>query len=466
MTAVQLVQRAQGVLKTFNEAGVLLAADVHVAIRLAQLGREPDERVQLAAALAVRAVRLGSVCVELARLADVAVDDPGVDVASLPWPEPVGLERAVRASPLVNNSGLAPLRVVDTDQGTLLYLDRYWRQEQTIRTELQERDDAPLPPPVRRERLHELFDGPAPDRQRVGAALAATRWTSVLAGGPGTGKTHTVARVLALLHEPGVRIALAAPTGKAAARLQEVVREQAAGLGLPDLEATTLHRLLGWRPDSSTRFRHDATNHLPYDVVVLDESSMVPLTMMARLLEALRPQTRLILVGDPDQLTSVDAGAVLGDLVARPASTSGARQAAALTRLRELVGGDLDAADDPDEAALSTAERARLGAGIVRLSRGRRFGGAIAELAVAVRTGDADRALALLHEGDPQISLVGPHSVDGAREDLRRADRRTRAAAAAGDVTEALRRLDDHRLLCAHREGPYGVRTWDRLAAE
>ena len=462
MTDARLVQRATGLLRTFNVAGVLAPADVHVALRLGRLGRERDERVLLATALAVRAVRLGSVCLELARLADVAVDDPEVDAAALPWPDLAEVEAALRASPLVTGplqGTLTPLRVVDTDDGVLLYLARYWRQEQTVRQALELRE-AGAPPAVDPVRLAELFGGPAPDRQRVGAALAATRWTTVLAGGPGTGKTHTVARVLALLDRPGLRVALAAPTGKAAARLSEAVQEQSTALGLAPLEAQTLHRLLGWRPGSSTRFRHHAGNHLPYDVVVLDESSMVTLTMMARLMEALRPQTRLILVGDPDQLTSVDAGAVLGDIAARPAPGP------AGSALLELVVDDLTAVDDVDEAALTDGERNRLGAGVVRLSRGRRFGGAIAELAVAVRRGDADRALELLHAGGPSLSFVAADETSALRRDAVDAAAAVTAAARAGDVPEALRHLEDARILCAHREGPYGVRNWDRQVRE
>ena len=151
---------------------------------------------------------------------------------------------------------------------------------------------------------------------------------TVLTGGPGTGKTTTVARLLALIAEQAElsgdgrpRIALAAPTGKAAARLQEAVAAEVAVLDevdqvrLGELRAVTLHRLLGSKPDTRARFRHDRGNRLPHDVIVVDETSMVSLTMMARLLEAVRPQTRLILVGDPDQLASVQAGAVLSDLV-------------------------------------------------------------------------------------------------------------------------------------------------------
>ena len=161
--------------------------------------------------------------------------------------------------------------------------------------------------------------------------MALTQSLTVLTGGPGTGKTTTVARLLALLAEqaslsgkPPLRIALAAPTGKAAARLLEAVQLEVDKLDavdrdrLPELKASTLHRLLRSRPDNSSRFRHHRENRLPHDVIVVDETSMVSLTLMARLLEAVRPDSRLLLVGDPDQLASVEAGAVLADHGRRP----------------------------------------------------------------------------------------------------------------------------------------------------
>ena len=449
-------QAATGLLRAFAEAGVLAAADVHVARRLGSLAREGDDQVLLATALAVRAVRLGAVCVDLRALRDVHVED--LDASALPWPDDAALEAALRRSPLVAGStvgDLRPLRLTDTDEGPLLHLVRYWRLERVVREVLAARD-ATRPPydeQVLADGLARHFPEPPPDRQRVAAALAVTRWTAVVAGGPGTGKTFTVARVLRLLldQQPGARIALAAPTGKAAARLQEQVAEQ--GLALP---AVTLHRLLGWRPDSRTRFRHDADDRLPHDVVVVDETSMVSLTMTARLLEALRPDARLVLVGDPDQLASVDAGAVLADLVARPVT------APVHPALERLVGADLAAADDPAEAALSPRERARLGGGVVRLSRGRRFGGAIAALAVAVRDGDADAALAVLTSGAPEVELTDDDA--GLRFDVVDAAARTTALAGAGDVEGALAALEEHRLLCAHRDGAHGVRDWDRAA--
>ena len=465
MTAVapHLAVRATGLLRTFHEAGVLAVADVQVARRLGALARESSEPVLLATALAVRAVRLGSVCIDLRLLREISVED--VDVAALPWPEHDVLVSALRRSPLVVGAlegTLRPLVLVDTDEGELLYLDRYFRQEQTIRHALDDRalTSPPYDPVLLAGGLARRF-GPPPDRQRIAAALAVTCWTSIVAGGPGTGKTYTVARILQLLIEqqPGLRIALAAPTGKAAVRLQEQVNEQGV-----DVAAVTLHRLLGWRPDSATRFRHDAGNRLPYDVVVVDETSMVSLTMMARLLEAIRPDARLVLVGDPDQLASVDAGAVLGDLVARPVAAGRSPELDQL--LAADLAADVGASDDLTEAALVPTELARLRSGVVRLSRGRRYGGAIAELAVAVRAGDADTVLEVLHRGDPAVSLVAPGDVEAVRADVVSSSAAVTAAALAGDVTEALRALELHRLLCAHRTGPAGVGDWDRIARE
>ena len=184
------------------------------------------------------------------------------------------------------------------------------------------------------ELLHQgvarLFPDHTDSAQALAAAAAVLRRLAVIAGGPGTGKTTTVARVAALILEQAEKssshpplIALAAPTGKASARLKEAVHEEATRLQVADpirehlleLEASTLHRLLGSRPGTGSRFRHDANNRLPHDAVIVDEASMVSLPLMASLVAAVRPAARLILIGDPGQLTSVEAGAVLGDIV-------------------------------------------------------------------------------------------------------------------------------------------------------
>jgi exodeoxyribonuclease V alpha subunit len=265
----------------------------------------------------------------------------------------------------------------------------------------------------------------------------------VLTGGPGTGKTTAVARLLVLLadqasaHDRRPSIALAAPTGKAATRLQEAVlaelaelpEEDRARVGRPD--AMTLHRLLGWRPDNTTRFVHDRGNRLKYDVVVVDECSMVELTMMGRLLEAVRPQSRLVLVGDPRQLTSVGAGAVLSDLVA---------------------GYGLDGLDHHVRASP-----------VVALTENFRSTEHIKALAESLRVGDADAVLAALRDGAGEVEFVetdDPGTV--LRPDALGAALAVRRAAEAGDHEAAMAALDDHRLLCAHREGPHGVRHWNR----
>ena len=344
------------VLRPFQDAGVLTLADVHTAVQVCRLGGEPDESVRLALALAVRALRHGSVCLELDRMRDVAGDDRADDatvIRELPWPTTGEMLAALQRSPLVTGTPTGPLRpltLIESDGSWLLYLTRYFTQEQTIRRLLTEREQSR--PTVDTGRVVAVLDTlfrderqprtvtAAPDRQRIAVAVAATEWITIVVGGPGTGKTHTVGRILALLYAlrgPTLRVALAAPTGKSAAQLGEAVAAQAQQLGLPpNLAATTLHRLLGWRRDSTTRFVHNVRNRLPYDVIVLDETSMVSLTMMARLLEALRPQTHLILLGDPDQLASVDAGAVLADLVNRPSYRT------ANTQLQAVVNADLE----------------------------------------------------------------------------------------------------------------------------
>ncbi|MDF2978158.1 MAG: exodeoxyribonuclease alpha subunit [Actinomycetospora sp.] len=457
---VRFAVRATGLLAEFNARGVLAATDVQVAHRLSRLGGETDEQVLLAAALTVRALRAGSVCLDLADVdrTVLAEGDEVVDTSDLRWPEPGPWLAACAASPLVAADDPTatghPLRLVDG----LLYLDRYWRQEEQVRTALAVRAAAP-PPEVDDERLRaaldRLFRGgeDATDAaQRRAVAVSALRWTSVLAGGPGTGKTTTVATLLAVLRDqdPTLRVALAAPTGKAAARMQEALAEvelpPADRERLAGLSASTIHRLLGPIRGSS-RFRFDRHRRLPYDVVVVDETSMVSLTLMARLLEALRPDARLVLVGDPDQLASVEAGAVLGDLVAAPADPE----------------PELDAALDRVGAPGPSVR-----GGVTVLDRTWRFHGTIAALAGAIRAGEADAAMDALRAGehdvvfveDADLTVRDPAGLRTLREEVVGAASETELAALDGDAPLALDHLDEHRLLCAHRRGPYGVTRW------
>jgi len=465
---VERVLRASGLLAEFNRAGVLGYADVHVAQRLRSLCGETSEEVLLAVALCVRAVRQGSSCLELASVAGAtAVDGLAPEqVAALPWPEAAGWVRAVEASDLVavgpEGAPDRPLRMVDG----LLYLDRYWRQEQVV---AQYVDTAVLAPPSSWDgdalaaALARLFPSAEPDLQRLAAVVSAHRRFSIVAGGPGTGKTTTVARLLAVLQDlagGGLKVALAAPTGKAAARLTEAVTaatgrlptEDAARVGV--LTASTLHRLLGSRRGERTRFWHNRDNRLPYDVVVVDEASMVSLTLMSRLVEALRPTARLVLVGDPNQLSSVEVGAVLGDLVRR-------RPPAGVVPL------DLVALAPGDVAALSEDEReaAERGA-VVQLTKVHRFSDEIQALAEAIRLGAVDALEAVLAAEHPCIELVeqdpgaGDRPPAALRADVVAAGQGLVEHARAGRSAEALAALEQHRVLCGHREGPYGVAWW------
>ena len=503
---------ASGVLAEFNRAEVLSAADVHVARRLGVLGGERNQDVLLAVALTVRAVRSGSVCLDLATVqeavagkvteaaAPAAVTDPELArqlaaVRALDWPEPGRWAQSCRDSPLVTVTPPGPLvtpagvggpaKPLRWSEG-LLYLDRYWRQERQVADELDARSGSRLPADCDLDRLRaaisRMFPGDDEARQRIASASCAGRRLAVIAGGPGTGKTTVVARMLAVLvDQPGrrPRIALAAPTGKAAARLQQAVRDEVATLDAEDrvrlgeLTASTLHRLLGWKPQSKSRFRHDRTNRLPYDIVVVDETSMVSLTMMARLMEAVRPDARLVLVGDPDQLASVEAGAVLGDVVALatessdvdkpdpsvPAATStGVLTAEGLRLVEVLCPRDLIGMDDPS--------RSEIAAGVTRLSHRFRFGGIIADLADAVRIGDADAVLSALTAGHPDVSFLPLEAqrdhpeLAPLRIEMVAAARALTAAALSGDVPAALAAMDRHRLLCAHRRGPFGAGLW------
>jgi exodeoxyribonuclease V alpha subunit len=495
----RLALRATGLLGAFNAAGVLSTADVHVALRLGRFGHETDDGVLLAAGLAVRAPRLGHVHVDLATVrhtATVDVDVP-VDLQALPWPDVEAWVAAVAASPLVahgedvaddraddggdDGGDDRPLRLI----GSWLYLDRYWREERQVAADLAVRAGLAVGQvdfAVLRAGLDRLFPAAAPgpadghggvNLQRLAAATAVLRPLAVVAGGPGTGKTTTVARILALIDEqaraagaPPPLVALTAPTGKAAARLEEAVHEEAAQLDVDDelrarllaTNASTLHRLLGWQPGNRSRFRHHRGNRLPHDVIVVDETSMVSLSQMAKLVEAARPDARLVLVGDPQQLASVEAGAVLGDIVG-PATDRLLMRPEARAELAE-GSGEAVVADDPPAGTA-------IGDGIVVLQRVHRFGGGIAALADAVRRGDADGTIEVLSQANDDVSWVpvdladpGAATLTAIRAAAISAGLAVAGAAAAGDARAALDALGGFRILCAHRRGPYGVATW------
>ena len=445
MTAAQAAPAAQSLhaeavvlapsgLADFNAAGVLNAADVHVAKAVGRIGGEEDPVVLLAVALCVRGLRLGHTCIDLRSVSETVTPEEGATLPldALDWPDPPAWRDTVAGSPVAGNQ--LPLRV----DGWRVYLDRYWRAEQVLVDALRARagdvvaevDEAAL-----EAGLAEMDD----PNQRRAAETAVRRRLAVIAGGPGTGKTTTLRKIVDLLVAQAdalglaaPRIALVAPTGKAAQRVTESLADD-------EYRALTIHKLLRRLPDNSTRFRHDRHNPLPHDVVVVDETSMVSLDLMAKLLDAIRPDARVLLVGDPDQLVSVEAGAVLGD----------------------IVGPARESADAEGPMAAS----------IVVLQRARRYSedSAIAALANAVRVGDDDAAVTVLAAGAEDVRWitvdVGDDSLDESlltpvRDVVVAAGRALYDAAERGAAEEALAVLNRERLLCAHRHGPYGVSTW------
>lgn len=459
---------AGAVMAEFIAAGLVEAPDAHVANVLTRTGGEHDERVALAIALTMRAMRSGSVCLPIAQARSMAryfrseeSEDASINLDTLPWPDPVPWQEAIEASPLVTDeqgqANQQPLRCVDGN----LYLERYWLDQEVIRTTLTRRaTGAPeLDETTLKASLDRLFlDDPREADQRSAVHAAVHGWTTVVAGGPGTGKTRTISRIVEAMEDQwGAvgktgRIALAAPTGKAAARLTEsFTNVTATSQGTPgsELRAVTVHRLLGARPDHAAHY--GPSHHLPFDLVVVDEMSMVSLSLMARLLESLSDTTRLVMVGDPDQLTPVDAGAVLADITAagRP-RTPGTRD---------------DTSDD-------TANDTGIGE-IVELRHGFRFVSTIGDLADAIRHGDVERTLGLLRAPDPTIefhevdpSSSGPTDFPDLDKVLREQAASIGSAAAQGDAQAAMTALDRHRLLCAHRSGPFGVARWAALVEQ
>jgi exodeoxyribonuclease V alpha subunit len=375
--------------------------DRHFAKFIAEFGG--GETIARAAQLLSRNVRLGHTCLDLAELPE--------SVAALAKNGAVG--NAEAALPLV------------LEGAARLYLRRYWEYERSLADAILSRCDA------------SAAVAKSEDLQQTAIDTALRRRFVVISGGPGTGKTTTVFKILRELVKSGVggplRIALAAPTGKAAARLQETLRaacDDELRKILPET-ASTIHRLLGPR-HGSVYFRHDAKNPLPLDVLVVDEASMVALPLVAKLLAALPPHARVILLGDRDQLSSVEPGAVLGDI------------ADAASQLGGKLSGSL-----------------------VVLKKNYRFGNdsPIFSLCEAVRAADADCALEILRGDNRPVLDAGETPAPARLTEKLRAPVLAGfgAFANASDPAEALREFQKFRILCAHRNGPYGVGNLNRI---
>lgn len=439
------------------EARALRPLDAHFADLLLRHAQVPSPELALAAALVSHHAGDGHVCLPLARVAGTPLFDvlPG-----LRWPAPEldAWRSALDASGVVGPPASARPLILD-DAGRL-YLNRLWRDEDTVARDLVARaaPRADVDPSALHVELRALFPGDDPGSigQRRAAAVAALHGLGILSGGPGTGKTHTVGRLLVLLQrlsKKPLRLALAAPTGKAAQRLAESLRRAAADL--PDAlllpaSVPTLHRLLGIGADGCPR--HDADHPLACDLLLIDEASMVDLPLLAQTLRALPAPARLVLLGDPNQLASVEAGAVLGELC----TGAGAYGPAAAARLAAATG---DAAPVAGEGEAQGAPAGGLADSVVVLEHSYRFdgGGAIGRLAAAVRTGEAQDALTqLAQDADVRFEPVA----DAAQLAARLAGVVDAHIAPRFDITHpaaALDSLREFQVLTALREGPFGV---------
>jgi len=437
-------------LHDLEQRGVFSTLDVELARALCRLANEPAPELLLAVALASREVSSGHVCADLKLLAGRPLADEQTD-GSEPLPE-LGpwLEQLARSS-LVSTRGLDdPARPLVLDAQHRLYLARYYEHEQRIAAQLELLCAAPAsgPAPLDQALMARLFPGKPGvlDLQREAASAARARRLSIIVGGPGTGKTSTVVKLLALLVSDAIaagqappRTLLVAPTGKAAQRLTESIEKARERLAVDDVvkraiatQASTLHRALGPLDGSLTRFRHHAGRPLECDLVLLDEASMVDLALMRRFFEAVPAHARVILLGDPDQLASVEAGGVLYDLC-RAAELPDSPLAGAVSRLTESYRY-------PDDSG-------------------------IAALARAVHRQSVDDALGVLRKGRADVAL---HPALKPRELGRALEREVKEQYKGlhdGELETRLATLDRFRVLCAHRSGVASVEQLNPLIA-
>jgi exodeoxyribonuclease V alpha subunit len=460
--------------------GVLSEIDCHFAGAVGRIGGDERPAVQLAAALASRAVGQGHVCLDLPQLVNGAplADEAGVPIES-DWPPLTEWMSTLRASALVAPATAEAVTPLVLEDAGRLYLRRYWEHQTRLVEGISVRakgEGARVDNACLAEGLTRLFetDGHTrADDQRLAALIAVLRRFCVISGGPGTGKTYTVLRILALLVEqalaagaPAPRVLLLAPTGKAAARLTESIRagkphlacDAAVIAAIPE-EAATIHRGLGAMPDRSTYYRHGPEHPLPADVVIVDEASMVDVALMARLIAALPCEARLILLGDQDQLASVEAGAVLGDICNSGAPRVFSRRFG--ERVKSLLGTEpasaLPVAKDAMPSGITDC--------VVQLEHNYRYrsDSGIGRLARAITAGDSDAALAAMAASE-SVGRMDPAPDGTLNAALQRLVREgCTSYFDCSDPLLRLRALERFRVLCAHRRGPFGVETMNAL---
>lgn len=430
-------------LLALEQSGFLSVLNVELARGLCRMAGEMNEQVALAIALTSRNVEQGHTCL------DPELDGPRLEVeateAGVQLPKLAGLREALRQSGLAKTPDTVDAtHPLEIDASGRIYLSRYADHEAQVAAHISTLSELTLEAKtLPTDALLELWPKgttDAPDLQREAALSARTKRLSIIVGGPGTGKTSTVVKLLALLALdckaqalPFPRVILLAPTGKAAQRLSESIERARDKLSVTDdvrawlpYRAQTVHRALGSIEGSLTEFRHHRDHPLNCDLLLLDEASMVDLALMRRLLDALPSHARLIMLGDPDQLASVEAGGVLYDL------------------------------------CRSAEQGKALSSHVTRLSQSHRYApdSGIARLAEAVRMQDADAALATLeNESYEDVQLVSTSFERSVPRALIAEAERGYVGLKAKSLADKLAALDRFRVLCAHRQGPEGAET-------
>lgn len=439
------------------------ALDRHFAELAIRLEGGACPELKLAALLVSRHQSAGNVCLPLEDIADQIFSEGllGFDRA----PKAITWARKLRQTAVVGAPGeFKPLILDDCNR---LYLRRYWEYERSIAEAIKARLGAApreIDSKLLEKGLNRLFGARnETDQQRVAAGRAVTQNFTVITGGPGTGKTRTVVAILALLIEQSerpLRFALAASSGKAAARLKESVLSSVEALHCSQAvksrmprDATTIHRLLGAIPDSPY-FRHTVDHQLLVDAVIIDEASMVDLAMMAKLFAAIPVSARVILLGDKDQLASVESGFVLGDICNSPAAVT-------LADARSQLSFSFEDAS-PRVRSIQHS--------IVELQKNYRFraDSGIYQLVEAVNRGDAERSIAVLQDkafGDLSWKMTPTaRSIPGYLQHA--AVRGYKDYLDKSDPAEALELFGDFRVLCAVRNGPFGTIELNHLIEE
>jgi exodeoxyribonuclease V alpha subunit len=449
----------------------LTPIDIHFGRALCRIAEKRESWLYSAAVCASSAIQKGHICIDLQSI--VEINPPAQETSSraTPFPRPEELSELLKGTSVVGGPGdFLPL-ILDGDR---LYLQRYWHYERLLAESIRDRAEAleavNAPDRVSQilKRLFPADESEAVDWQCRAAIVALIKKLIIITGGPGTGKTTTVAKIVSLLLETSDlrpdRIALAAPTGKAAARLKQAFTKAFLSLDtLPEVkkragngvEALTIHRLLGAIAHSPF-FKYNAKNPLPYDVVIVDEASMVDCALMAKLLSAIPRESKVILLGDKDQLASVEAGAIFSDICEGSESRFPRRE------FMNAVGAVAPWFDSlPSMTIDADSDVSPLADGIVELKRNYRFpeGSGIGKVSRAIKQGNAAEALKIL-TADPGRDfswqpVPGPGRLAQALSPIV-IDRYSRYLGEKNPA-KALALFDSFRILCAVRQGPYGV---------